>query len=191
MNKSTQIWFEDQLTDLNRKIHETLELRKTETYHRLDKLSERISNMDMYFEDEKMKILKYIDDRGEELSKLLHRFKEEFDEDRALRLEREAIIVKQLTDHEQEVSERFEKQIESREARYSAVREILEDNIKLRDKTESRFQAFFDKELNRLKNDFRNESEVREREDDEIIEALNRYTLKLQTSLKVVNSTDM
>ena len=101
------------MTDLNRKIHETLELRKTETYHRLDKLSERISNMDMYFEDEKMKILKYIDDRGEELSKLLHRFKEEFDEDRALRLEREAIIVKQLTDHEQEVSERFEKQIVS------------------------------------------------------------------------------
>lgn len=40
------------------------------------------------------------------------------------------------------------------------MREILEDNIKLRDKTESRFQAFFDKELNRLKNDFRNESEV-------------------------------
>lgn len=69
--------------------------------------------MDMYFEDEKMKILKYIDDRGEELSKLLHRFKEEFDEDRALRLEREAVIVKQLTDHEQEVSERFEKQIVS------------------------------------------------------------------------------
>jgi hypothetical protein len=33
--------------------------------------------------------------------------------------------------------------------------------------------------------------QIREREDDEIIEALNRYTLKLQTSLKVVNSTDM
>jgi len=69
--------------------------------------------MDMYFEDEKMKILKYIDDRGEELSKLLHRFKEEFDEDRAQRLEREAVIVKQLTDHEQEVNESFEKQIVS------------------------------------------------------------------------------
>lgn len=105
---------------------------------------------------------------------------------------------------------------------------MLEDNIKLREKSEARFQAFFDKELNRLKNDFRNETEVciylilyacvynpvwvclgdlysyldlantfvivrqiREREDDEIIEALNRYTLKLQTSLKVVNSTDM
>jgi len=69
--------------------------------------------MDMYFEDEKMKILKYIDDRGEELSKLLHRFKEEFDEDRVLRLERETVIVKQLTDYEREVNERFEKQIVS------------------------------------------------------------------------------
>jgi hypothetical protein len=36
---------------------------------------------------------------------------EEFDEDRALRLDREAVIVKQLTDHEQEVNERFENQI--------------------------------------------------------------------------------
>lgn len=37
---------------------------------------------------------------------------------------------------------------------------MLEDNIKLREKSEARFQAFFDKELNRLKNDFRNEAEV-------------------------------
>jgi hypothetical protein len=41
------------------------------------------------------------------------------------------------------------------------VRAVLEDNVKLREKSEARFQAFFDKELNRLKNDFRNEAEVR------------------------------
>ncbi len=35
----------------------------------------------------------------------------EFDEDRRLRLEREEVIVKQLTDHEQEVADKFEKQI--------------------------------------------------------------------------------
>ena len=71
------------------------------------------------------------------------------------------------------------------------MRSILEDNIKLRDKAEERFQSFFEREIHRLHNDVRKESEVREREDDEIIEALNRYTLKLQNSLKVVNSTDM
>jgi hypothetical protein len=49
---------------------------------------------------------------------------------------------------------------ESREARYSAIRSLLEDNIKLRDKSESRFQAFFEREINRLKNEFRDEGEV-------------------------------
>jgi hypothetical protein len=67
----------------------------------------------------------------------------------------------------------------------------LEDNIKLRNKAETRFQNYFEREVNKLRNDFQTEAETREREDDEIIEALNRYTLKLQTSLKVVNSTDM
>jgi hypothetical protein len=61
----------------------------------------------------------------------------------------------------------------------------------LRTKAETRFQNFFDREVNKLKNDYRAEAEAREREDDEIIEALNRYTLKLQSSLKIVNSTDM
>jgi hypothetical protein len=34
------------------------------------------------------------------------------------------------------------------------------------------------------------EAQAREREDDEIVEALNRYTAKLQDSLKVITSPD-
>lgn len=33
--------------------------------------------------------------------------------------------------------------------------------------------------------------QIRVREDDEIVDALNRYTSKLQQSLKIINSTDM
>lgn len=191
MNKSTQIWFEDQLTDLNKVFQETLAARSAATDKRLDELNQRITDLDAYFEEQKKSILKYIDDRGDELSKLLNQFKDEFEEDRRLRLDREAVIVKQLTDHEQEVSASFEKQIESRESKYQNVRSILEENIKLRDKAETRFQTLFEREINRLQNEYQKETEIREREDDEIIEALNRYTLKLQNSLKVVNSTDM
>lgn len=191
MNKSTQIWFEDELEKLNKAFHETLETRKTATDTRLDELNTRITDLNTYFEEQKASILKYIDDRGEELAALLNKFKDEFDEDRRMRLEREEVIVKQLTDHEQEAAAAFQKQIETREARYLAIRATLDDNIKLRDKSEARFQAFFEKEVSRLRNEYRTEAEVREREDDEIVEALNRYTLKLQTSLKVVNSTDM
>lgn len=79
---------------------------------------------------------------------------------------------------------------QSRESRYATVRAILEDNIKLRDKAEERFQSYFEKEIHQLHNSVRSESEIREREDDEIVEALNRYTVKLQNSLKIINSTD-
>lgn len=70
------------------------------------------------------------------------------------------------------------------------MRAILEDNIKLRDTAEERFQNYFEREVHQLHNDVRVASEVREREDDEIIEALNRYTMKLQNSLKIINSTE-
>ena len=38
---------------------------------------------------------------------------------------------------------------------------------------------------------FRFYFKIREREDDEIVEALNRYTIKLQNSLQIINSTEM
>eukprot|EP01040_Poterioochromonas_malhamensis_P022366 gene22366-27196_t len=163
-------WFEDQLSNINQQFHETLSKRKEETEQKLEVLNKRITDLDKYFEEQKAAILKYIDDRGEELTKLLNQFKAEFEEDRRLRLEREEIIVKQLTDHEEEVADRFQKQIEARESRYNAVRATLEENIKLRTKAETRFQNFFDREVNKLKNDYRAEAEAREREDDEIIE---------------------
>jgi gas vesicle protein len=98
---------------LNQEFQETIKKRKEETDIRLDELNHRITDLDKYFEEQKTVILKYVDDRGEELTQMLNKFKEEFDEDRRLRLEREEIIVKQLTDHEQEVMEKFEKQIVS------------------------------------------------------------------------------
>ena len=140
---------------------------------------------------EKKIILKTIDDRGEELRAMLEKFKAEFDEDRQQRLERELKIREQLLSHEQEVAGKFDMQTQMREAKYLAVRKVLEDNVKLREKAETRFQNFFEREVHKLHNNVSAEIEVREREDDEIIEALNRYTEKLQTSLKIINSTEM
>mmetsp|Transcript_33822 Transcript_33822/g.74483 ORF Transcript_33822/g.74483 Transcript_33822/m.74483 type:complete len:258 (+) Transcript_33822:127-900(+) len=191
MNKATQVWFEEQLVTLTAAFYKTLSVRKAVTNTRLQRMDERITNMEMSFEDEKRRILKFIEDRGKELADLLFKFKAEFDEDWSLRQDREAKLVEQLGAHEGEVDWQFGSQIAAREARYLAVKEVLQDNVKLRDRMEGRFSAFFDRELARLKAEFCLEKEMRDREDDDIMEALNRYTLKLQTSLQVVNSTDM
>lgn len=63
------------MTILNTDFRATLEDRKEKTYVRLDELNQRITDLDVKFEEEKIAILKYVDDRGEELTKLLNQFK--------------------------------------------------------------------------------------------------------------------
>jgi DNA repair exonuclease SbcCD ATPase subunit len=191
MNKSTQIWFEGQLSTLDKNFHQALTERTVKTTEKLEKLDVRITELDERFEVEKKEILRQIDERGQELARLLEQFKEEFEHDRVLRLQREEKLVKQLGTQEQETNEKFDNQIKMRETRYAAIKTILEQNCKLRDKAEERFQSFFEKEVHQLHNEVRSETEIREREDDEIVEALNRYTMKLQSSLKIINSTNM
>jgi hypothetical protein len=111
MNKSTQMWFEQQLTNVNKVFHTTLNARSEATNNRLDDINVRMDQLDEKFMKEKEEIINYINLRGEELSNMLEKFKDEFEKDRLLRLERESCMVKQLNDHEEEVSHSFDLQI--------------------------------------------------------------------------------
>ena len=191
MNKSTQVWFEEQLVMLDTNFHATLKERSEATHAKLETLDTRITELDKRFEEEKLEILRQIDLRGQELAKLLEDFKEEFEHDRKLRLQREEKLVVQLSNQEQDVLEKFDDQIETREARYNAIRKILEENVKLRDKAEERFKASSKGKFTHCTT----KSERRWRSEKEkttkLFEALNRYTRKLQESLKIINATDM
>ena len=136
MNKSTQVvcffllphsllrpssrsllqWFESQLIALNNKFRDILEEKSVTSLDKLAAVEDRITHLEEHFEREKAQILKQIEDRGKELAEMLQKFKEEFDHDRELRLARDAAMVKQLTDHEHVVGEKFEKQIVSDES---------------------------------------------------------------------------
>ena len=107
MNKSTQMWFEEQLVNLDTNFHASLKERSEATHAKLDSLDVRITELDKRFEEEKIEILRQIDERGRELAKLLEEFKEEFEHDRKLRLQREK-LVHQLSMQEQDVNEKFD-----------------------------------------------------------------------------------
>lgn len=63
------------MSQLNSSFQETLDTRTTATNKKLDELNKRITDLDLHFENQKKEILKYIDDRGEELTRLLNQFK--------------------------------------------------------------------------------------------------------------------
>jgi SF-assemblin/beta giardin len=120
----------------------------------------------------------------------IHSFEAKFDEERRSRLEREGGILKQLADHEVLVDRDMDSERCSREATTADLRRVLEEHIRSRNKGDEKFQAMVAEELAALRNAVQSEQVTRERDDNEIVDALNRYTTKLQTSLRIINSTE-
>ena len=56
--------------------------------------------------------------------------------------------------------------------------------------TPQRFRSVINAELAKLHNVLDDEAEVREQEDDEVVETLSAYTKKLQQSLHIINSIE-
>ena len=63
------------MTAADKAFHATLEERNRATNERLDAVNTRITELDLKFEREKAEILRYVDERGAELTRLLNQFK--------------------------------------------------------------------------------------------------------------------
>lgn len=63
------------MTQINKMFHTTLEERNIATNAKLDQLMNRISKLNRDFEEEKTNILRYIDERGAELTRMLNEFR--------------------------------------------------------------------------------------------------------------------
>jgi hypothetical protein len=168
----------------------TISYRTTKIHDRLETLAERITDLNQRFEEEKERIPLDIERRGRELADMLHLFQGEFHVEKSQRLEREGRIERLVDDHEHVVAERFEVERSARESKYTDLQRTIETNEKSRIKADAKFHVVVETELQSLHGQIGIERKVREREDDEIVEALNRYTAKLQTSLTIINSTN-
>ncbi|CAM9843799.1 unnamed protein product [Laminaria digitata] len=176
---------------MSEKLQLTIQGRSDAITGRLDAIVEKISEVEEKFDAEMAKIPVDIKRRGEQLTKMLMDFEGKFEAERLSRLEREGRILKQLADHEQDVTNDFDSERTSRENTYADLRRVLDENVRSRMKGDEKFQSFVREELASLKNSVSLERQTRERDDGEIVDALNRYTSKLQSSLKIINSSEI
>ncbi|CAM9328056.1 unnamed protein product [Heterosigma akashiwo] len=185
MNKSLHQFCENEIQKMVDHFESLLETRKKAMTDKIRVLTNRIQALEGKFEIEMERIPRDIEERGEKLAKMLKDFEERFEAERADRLRREAALGKALADHEHAAALRFDRERTSRENTYVELRKALEENAATRGRGDAKFQ-----ELAALRNAVALERQTREREDDEIVEALNSYTAKLQTSLKIINSSE-
>ena len=153
-------------------------------------LNDRVTELVGRFEVEKDRIPKDIEERTRVLTKQLTEFQELFIKEQERRVERENALESQLTDHEHVVTTRFDEERSTREKKHMRLQRVLDHAIESRIKGDERFQAFTREELAELRNALQKEVEIREQEDDEVVETLTAYTKKLQSSLHIINSMD-
>mmetsp|Transcript_29062 Transcript_29062/g.84867 ORF Transcript_29062/g.84867 Transcript_29062/m.84867 type:complete len:262 (-) Transcript_29062:123-908(-) len=189
-NEDLQRHCEGRMQVAYREYDQLVAERTTRVEQRLEALDERISALDNHFMLEKQRIEREIEERHVELMDMLEKFHVLFEEECAVRAEREAAIKAEMAEHEKDVEQRFKEEKVNREVVIAELQKELGENIQSRNVADHHFETFVDTELEKLKVTFVNERRVREVEDDEIEAALSRYTNKLQSSLHIINSTD-
>ena len=188
MNKSMQEWGDQQITSMCQRFAMQVADRRKEIQERVDVIRDRITELEARFAIDIEKIPIDIEERGKALAARLHRSMEQFEEESKDRIEREAVILTREADHESFVAKGFNSDRTTRENAYVEIRTQLEDGQKVHAKKDEKFKSLVDAEVARLKNAIVIESHAREREDDELADAMNLYIDKLQGSLKTVNS---
>lgn len=158
-----------------------MEERLISVHQKVDELSKR-------FEDEKERVPKDMEARGQELLDMVSKFQKELSEERSDRLSREGRILKQMGDHSASITSLIERESQERERQAEELQCQITQNEVERSAKEEGLRNRIQGELSGLRDMIEREGRERKVEDDEIVRALNRYTQQLQSSLSVISS---
>lgn len=190
LNKQMERQCQDQMSFLQHELEKVLDERTSKISSHLAALDEKVTELNRRLGEEQVHVPRDIERKGTELQDMLRGFQEEFATEKRDRLNREGRILKQLHDFETHVHGSFGEMATEREDKLRHLRSRMEDKHQQQQETNESYQKLIDSELEALKLEIKQEILERKKEDDEIVEALNRYTKNLQSSLAVISSVE-
>ena len=174
--------------EMERNFERILSERSFRTEERLVSVQQKLEELTARFQEEKETVPKDMEARGEELKKMLDLFQKELAEERNDRLNREGRILKQMDDLSSSLFKATEEETIIRDMQATQLQMRIEENERLRTQSEYELQLKVQNEMSELQGMIEREKEERALGDDEIINALNKYTQQLQSSLSVISS---
>eukprot|EP00980_Cylindrotheca_fusiformis_P007392 scaffold1525_cov142-Cylindrotheca_fusiformis.AAC.192 len=155
---------------------------------RLEKLEGRLEDLEERWEKDSASQLEAISRKSQDFETALKQLQLEQDTERKARLRREGTLLQQVENHATEFEERWKMERNERENRIGHLENSLNQQMAKRMQDEKIFQQQVQAELEGLQRDLEEESMERKAQDEEIVEALNRYTKQLQESLSILSS---
>jgi ATP-dependent Clp protease ATP-binding subunit ClpA len=135
-------------------------------------------------------IPKLVESQSQQVSQQLNRITQDVQQEKKERFTREGILLKQIQDYEQSINEAIEQERSQTQTKLEHLRDMLETNESGRVQADTRFASLIEQDLTMLKHQLQMEMEQRQAEDDAIVDAMNRYTTKLQATLTAITSDE-
>ena len=190
MHKSLAVWSQEHIDAMRTDFVARVEVEKKAAEVRVVALQRRIVQMEERFAVDYEAIPIEIVKKGDLLAQRLNEVMGRFDEETADCVLREEKMSTQLADHEQVTAIEFDAQRTRRENAYADLRATLENHEGRVSKYSERFNTEADASFAAMLNKNSVEAQTRENEDQELADAMRRYILELQDSLRAVNSCE-
>lgn len=187
-NAAARAWWSTAIAETQRRCLKRLECKRNEIEQRVDALRAKLAAMRDKFANDFRDVPIDIEQRSYQLADRLKQSMDEFEAESAARLNREAAVLKRLSNHESAVAKRFDAERTLRERAQGDFVSALETHIEHKERQTELLNTFMFEQSAKLNNAITVEAKTRRREDTELANGLNAYISKLQLSLRVVNS---
>lgn len=188
-NKALQEMFESQILSVQEKLETGFDDRLDKVEDAIGTISDRLGVIERDFAIERDRYVRDIEDKNALVARDVNALQTAFENERIVRAEKEAIIVKRLGDMEVKTEERVENSKALLDSRVVQIRSEMEDIYRINTSGEGKFEQFMLEEIASLKNCLLLETQGRESADDDLVNALNHYTKALQDALRIINNS--
>ena len=187
-NKALQEMFETQILSVQERLEQGFEDRLDKVEDAVSLVNDRLSLIERDFAVERDRYVRDIEDKNALVAKDVNSLQSAFENERIVRAEKEALIVKRLGDLEAETEEKLEHSRSIVDHQLVQIRAEMEEIYRTSCSGGDRFEQFALEEVAALKNGLIIETQSRESADDDLVNALNHYTKALQDALRIINS---
>lgn len=187
-NKALQDMFETQILTVQEKLESGFDERLDKVEDAINALSDRLGLIERDFAIERERYVRDLEDKNALVARDVNSIQTAFENERLVRAEKEAILVKRIGDIDIKTDEKIDSCKLMLDDRILQIRSEMEEIYRMNNAGEDKFEQFVLEEIASLKNSVLLETQSRESADDDLVNALNHYTRALQDALRIINS---
>mmetsp|Transcript_21457 Transcript_21457/g.29872 ORF Transcript_21457/g.29872 Transcript_21457/m.29872 type:complete len:175 (+) Transcript_21457:154-678(+) len=172
---------------MEQRLSELVKEQTSAASSRIESLEQRLADLELKFQEESEVQAISVAYTTKEFQDLVGELQTSVDAEKKQRLVREGRFLQQLESHQQLTKTTLQQETHTRQTEISKLETNLENSKSEHTTQTLLWQTKIQSELQNLEMELQAETSEREAQDEEIVEALNRYTKQLQHSLSILS----